>query len=169
MNACCTSDRYVSGRRALIVVTMWAIGCSVVSVNLNGQVDKTNGPLPFDEAFQLTVGVADEKLVVRWQIEKGYYLYQHALELSVEDESILSKQALPAGSNIDDIVFGNVLVYYDSLEIAIDECSSQAEMTVLVKAQGCQEGVFCYAPRVRSFLIESGNVRELVSQEHNWK
>lgn len=158
-----------SRTRVLSVGAAWLIVAIVTSVNSYGQVEESSGPLPFDDAFELTVGFADEKLYVRWKIEKGYYLYQHAMDLSIDGESILPKQVLPEATKKDDIVFGNVLVYYDHLEVVTDEISSGEQQTVLIKAQGCQEDVFCYTPRTRTFLVESGKVRELVSQDIDLK
>lgn len=158
-----------SRTRVLTLGSAWLIVAIVTSVSSYCQVEESSGPLPFDEAFELTVGFADERLFVRWKIEKGYYLYQHALDLTIDGESIFSIAALRKGSKKDDIVFGNVLVYYDHLEVVTDEISSGEQQTVLIKAQGCQEDVFCYTPRTRTFLVDSGKVRELVSQDNDLK
>ena len=148
---------------------VWAITFVAASVNLHGQVDRSDAPLPFDDAFKLSVDFANGKLFIRWNIEKGYYLYQHALDLTIDGDSIVSKQALPVGTKKDDIVFGNVLVYYDQLEIVTDAIPAEQKKTVLIKTQGCQEDVFCYTPRTRSFLIDSGKIRELIATKKRSK
>ena len=148
-----------------MILLIAAISISLVSPISRGEIEDSKDPLPFDEAFKLTLGFIDGDLVVRWEIKTGYYLYRHTIELTAEEKSALVPLDLPEGTETDDLVFGKVQVYYGQLEVTVREIESDNPVTVVVKAQGCYENSFCYTPRTRAFDIESQKVTEQISSD----
>ena len=72
--------------------------------------------LPPDKAFKMSVtNIGEKKILIDWQIEKGYYLYMGMFEFSTDQENVkITKAQMPDGTKKVDEFFGNVDVYYNS-------------------------------------------------------
>lgn len=114
-------------------------------------------PLPPDEAFRVAVAPdpAGSGVRVRWDIEEGYYLYRDALTVAfAADAPIrLAAYTLPAGVIKADPVFGEVEVYYRTLDLRLPLESPPAPVTVPLHLEyrGCKENSVCY-PLVKRVL-----------------
>lgn len=109
--------------------------------------------LPVDEAFPTAAELSDdERVLARWVMPDGYYLYRHALKLVGKEGTELGSLSSPPGKQKTDEFFGEVEVYYNFLEISAPVIGqSQAEIVVDVHYQGCADAGLCYPPEVREF------------------
>jgi thiol:disulfide interchange protein DsbD len=107
--------------------------------------------LAADDAFQLSArNAAKDKLIVRWDIADGYYLYHDKFALAAVDDTIRLKAfSVPQGKVKIDPTFGEVEVNYKivEIEVPIDRPGSEAvQFNLEVKYQGCKEDSICYPP-----------------------
>ncbi|MFT4676681.1 MAG: thiol:disulfide interchange protein DsbD [Patiriisocius sp.] len=107
--------------------------------------------LPVDEAFNLTVMRTAGQLNLLWQIQPGYYLYRHRINVKGSDR--LEKPIVPAGIGKSDEYFGDVEVYYESLQVDVP-VAGKMEEEIQVEYQGCAEVGVCYPPQKRTFIVK---------------
>lgn len=118
--------------------------------------------LGVDEAFVLSSTIAQGRLVARWQVAEGYYLYRHAFGLEAEQGITLGALDIPRGQRIVDDYFGESEVYHDAVAISaaldIDDANDSdgetATVAVRVRYQGCAAHGLCYPPQKRVITIE---------------
>ena len=101
-----------------------------------------------DKAFKMSVtNIGEKKILIDWQIEKGYYLYMGMFEFSTDQENVkITKAQMPDGTKKVDEFFGNVDVYYNSTsaELTFDNINKNTNLTI--KYQGCADAGLCYPP-----------------------
>lgn len=112
--------------------------------------------LPVDEAFVLSANLDDGRVLLRWDMADGYYLYRHQFAFSAKDAVgfSLSEAQIPQGKQKFDDYFGDVEVYYHSAEAEIPIVSAGASATtgqIVVAYQGCADAGLCYAPERKRF------------------
>jgi thiol:disulfide interchange protein DsbD len=114
-------------------------------------------PLAPEDAFVMNARFdGPNELVVSFQIEPGYYLYQDKFEFAVDGGIGLGTAALPPGVDVADQTFGDVQVYYDYVEIEVPfSRSGPNELAVELTAgfQGCQDDSICYPPMSASMAL----------------
>lgn len=112
--------------------------------------------LPVGEAFQLKLIERTDKLIrLRFVNADGYYLYRHRFAVKSEPTDVpLGELQLPAGKLKQDEYFGEVEVYYGTLDLLIPLKAPQAEpFTLLVTYQGCADKGLCYPPETTRLPI----------------
>ena len=134
-----------------------------------------SGPefLPVDEAFR--IGVSPERAPEQlfWQMEPGYYLYRHRLAFEVRDangaplgSAFEVGARIPDGLEKTDEYFGDVEVYYDSLDVPVSLPDELPDGAVLeVGYQGCADAGLCYPPERRYVALtgaEAGSISEVL-------
>ena len=121
----------------------------ISSLALGKEVQKSNHPLPADQAFKLSAILLDNNmLAVRWLVQPDYYLYKDKISFSV-DEASIENIKFPDATIKNDEFFGEVSVYNIPLEIQIELNNIQKDyVLVTIKHQGCWEGGVCYPPQV---------------------
>ena len=99
--------------------------------------------LPADEAFKLSVNKHSEnRIILRWDMKENCFLYKDKFNIYSETESIESIKITGNPNQINDIYFGEVVVYFNSVS---QEIKLKNENTKLnVSYQGCNEKGFCY-------------------------
>lgn len=110
----------------------------------------TDSPfLPADQAFQPDAWMDGETLTVAWRIATGYYLYDHALDVRVDGQSI--PVTWPAGEAYHDEHFGAVTIYRDQLFGTVTPESPATSVTV--HYQGCADAGLCYPPMSTTLAV----------------
>lgn len=145
------SERRLTHRHALLPVCLLVI-LGAAQVRLERGNDPLGEPefLPVDEAFVFSARLDDGRLVARWDMPAGYYLYRRAFRIEAEDGTALGELAIPAGKRIEDPYFGASEVYYGQLEIAAPVLRrGAAPLSARFHYQGCAEEGLCYPPQVR--------------------
>jgi thiol:disulfide interchange protein DsbD len=71
------------------------------------------------QAFQISAnGSSANKILVKWRIAEGYYLYQSKIRFSTDSENItLSSPDFPPAEIKKDDFFGEVSIYRDEIII----------------------------------------------------
>lgn len=102
-------------------------------------------PLEMDQAFKVSVEqAADNRAVIRWTINDGYYLYRDYLSAEDSAGNKLELQTLP-GKVKDDPNFGSTEIYYATATASV----LNAPPTFRLTYQGCQEDGLCYPPTTK--------------------
>ncbi|MBI4006622.1 MAG: protein-disulfide reductase DsbD [Gammaproteobacteria bacterium] len=115
-----------------------------------------------DEAFIMSTEVpAADRVIVRWQIADGYYLYQDKFNFAIKGGNVaLGKVAIPGGVLKHDPVFGDVEVLWHDVEITLTPVRQGRNATpveLVIGYQGCKEDAICYPPisKTVSLLLKS--------------
>lgn len=120
------------------------------SVRVENPLSGLTDILPVDEAFRLTSTKMDGSAVLYWQIQPGYYLYKHRLQ--VDANKPIGELLIPPGIPKTDEYFGAVEVYFDELEVIVPIINDRqgkmsTELSLSVSFQGCAEAGVCYPPQ----------------------
>ncbi|WP_285261030.1 protein-disulfide reductase DsbD [Halopseudomonas bauzanensis] len=114
-------------------------------------VGSTTQFLPVHEAFRAGIVEAEaERIQLQFDIVPEYYLYRHRLKFELQGgDGEITQVTLPDGVDRTDEFFGDVEVYYNSLnvELAIAPGSTPADQ-LRVEYQGCADAGLCYPPEI---------------------
>jgi len=118
--------------------------------------------LPPDQAFRLDVRAeAPDRVVLKWVIAPGYYLYQSRLKFATTTAGVtLGKADLPAGVTKHDEYFGEQVIYHDLLTAHLPVARGpqpNATLGLNVTYQGCAVAGLCYPPITKSFNVALPN------------
>ncbi len=102
-----------------------------------------------EQAFRYQVEDTGEALVVRWNVEPGYYLYRQKLGIETDDaELLLGDPALPDGEIHEDEYFGRQEIYRGGFTMRVPYVNEGAgRATVELLSQGCADIGLCYPPQ----------------------
>ena len=147
-----------------LLLSLWLPLSALAQNALSAYTQQQTQFLPVDEAYQLTlIADGDQRLLLQWVIAPEYYLYRHAFEAKASDSegSIGANLVVPEGLAKTDEFFGDVEVYYDTVEatVALEGTTELAQ--VKVTYQGCADAGLCYPPEIKSFLwhMASGEIQ----------
>lgn len=116
-------------------------------------------PLPEAEAFRVdVVATGPQRLLLRFQIAEGYYVYRDKLRVRLLQPPEARVQVLswPAAKIHNDPYFGEQAVYSGelTLPLAIGNNAGARRLGLQVDFMACQDGGICYPPLRRRFEIE---------------
>ncbi len=116
-------------------------------------------PLPAEQAFHFeALAQGRHRLLLRWTMPKGYYLYRDQTTLRLDDAAGLSlKPAWPAGTAHHDAHYGDVTVYFGQVELPVaveGDLGDRTTLTLQASFQGCQDGGLCYPLMTRSASVD---------------
>jgi len=115
-------------------------------------------PLDADLAFRTSMMTArDGKLVVRFDMPPGYYLYRNKLSISAKGAMKIKSIAAPPGLSKQDEFLGAVNIYRDTVMVVVDRTNATTPGELVVKYQGCAENLICYPPMTRVFQVPAGS------------
>jgi thiol:disulfide interchange protein DsbD len=103
--------------------------------------------LPVEEAFPYQIEQRGNILTVIWESAEDYYLYHHTIELKQSRQAFTEANFSKDGIEKHDEAFGDVLVYYDTLEVDFNLNQLPANTPTLLGFQGCAEAGLCYPPQ----------------------
>ena len=119
-----------------------------------------NAPLPEEQAFGFEAIAYDgDTVLLRFTPAPGYYLYRDRTSMKLTGAEGISLQAprWPAGKPYKDEYFGDVVVYFDQVEVAVPlkrAHAQAAKATLEVTFQGCQTDGICYPPMTRKVALD---------------
>ena len=124
-------------------------------------------PLPPEQAFGFEAIAGDgNTLLLRFTPAKGYYLYRDRSSFRLEgaDGIATARPGWPRGVSYHDEYFGNVIVYFDQIDVPLPllrERTDAAKAVLVATFQGCQTGGICYPPMTRrvAVSIPAGKLR----------
>ena len=132
---------------------LFVLCVSLFALHVSPQLTNDHDFLPVDEAYPTEAELTEDgRVLARWVMPEGYYLYKHSLKLVGKNGTELGSLTIPPGKQKTDEFFGEVEVYYNFLEIAAPiVAQSRAEVVIDVHYQGCADAGLCYPPEVREF------------------
>ncbi len=124
------------------------------------------------DAFQPTARFLDPATIeINYQIADGYYMYRERFKFITESTATkLGKARLPKGKIKQDVNFGRVETYRQSVRILLlytrpdkaqPESGSGRAIVVAATSQGCADAGICYPPQTHHFRLE-GNSTQVV-------
>ena len=125
-----------------------------------GAVLADGAALPAAQAFRYeAIANSPSQLLVRLTPAPGYYLYRDKTRFALRDAApgdALGAPALPGGKPFHDEHFGDVVVWFDQVEIPVPvRRGSTAAHDIVVEAsfQGCLADGICYPPMTRALTV----------------
>ena len=149
-----------------LVILVWAAWFPVIHAQESGffsvRSAQQKKPLPAEEAFQVSAQKVSESLInIHWQVAPGYYLYQPSIQVNTETENtFLELLPLPEGKMKNDIVYGDVAVYFDDLLAQVRVKSDAQTFKINVVYQGCLDQSICYPVMTKTFSFEIGDTSD---------
>lgn len=120
-------------------------------------------PMPPEQAFGFEAIAGDgNTLLLRFTPARGYYLYRDrttlALDAAAAEAGIaLGKPRWPKGADHRDEHFGDVVVYFDQVEVPVPLSRTRADaanVRLTATFQGCQTDGICYPPMTRTVDVD---------------
>ena len=131
---------FVLLRNKKSMISLYAILISMFSNNILAlnQIGLGNEILDPEDAFKMTITKIDDSLLINWEIEKTYYLYQNSIKVTHKNKLVAF---VLIGDPIvhKDEFLGETVIFRDSLDL---EILSQTE----------QNETFFYKFSIRYFL-----------------
>lgn len=112
-----------------------------------------------DQAFRISAKPdGPDRVIVRWEIADGYYLYQSKLRFRSQTLGVTpGDPELPPAKTKNDEFFGKVAIYRDAVEVGVPlqrDPGSESIVTLEATSQGCADAGLCYPPHRQQLLIE---------------
>lgn len=106
--------------------------------------------LPPEEAFPYTIEASSDQLLLKFEVQDGYYLYRERFDFASQTAAVtLGAAVLPSGEIHEDEFFGVVETYRGQFEVSIPYWRSTEtdELEFQLTAQGCADIGLCYPPQ----------------------
>ncbi len=125
--------------------------------------------LPADQAFAFNAKVVDGKVLLNWDIAKGYYLYKNKIKIASDQPQRLGEAQFPVAKIKNDEFFGKVGVYRDNVLVTVPVVGGKSKLIVVnVEFQGCADLGVCYPPMAKSVTLKvGGNDKSLIDSAFN--
>ena len=136
---------FVPLRNKKSLISLYAILISMFSNNILAlnQIGLGNEILDPEDAFKMTVTEIDDSLLINWEIEKTYYLYENSIKVTHKNRSVEFELIGDPVVHKDEFL-GETVIYRNSLDLEILDQLEQNLMNYEVVFQGCAEKRFCY-------------------------
>ncbi len=107
--------------------------------------------LPVKSAYKVATSVTAGRVVVRYDIAPGYYLYRDKLGFETAAPGVtLGPPSFPAGLDHEDEFFGRQVIYREIAEVGVPvtfASGAPRDFELRVKLQGCADEGLCYPPQ----------------------
>ncbi len=111
---------FVLLRNKKSLISLYAILISMFSNNILAlnQIGLGNEILDPEDAFKMTVTEIDDSLLINWEIEKTYYLYQNSIKVTHKNRSVEFELIGDPVVHKDEFL-GETVIYRNSLDLEI--------------------------------------------------
>jgi thioredoxin:protein disulfide reductase len=107
--------------------------------------------LPPEQAYRYATRVEGDRLIVAWDIERGYYLYKKKMAVLSETSTVqLGEPDWPKGEDHTDEYFGTQEIYRGKVEVPVPLRIAGArpeKLALELRLQGCADAGLCYPPQ----------------------
>jgi thiol:disulfide interchange protein len=128
--------------------------------------------LPPDVAFRVSSRVEGNRVLVRWAIADGYYLYRQRMNIQAESPDLtVFPPSFPKGILKTDPYLGTQEIFVQQVEAISTYGRSDAgahPMQLKVTYQGCAEAGLCYPP-ITKVLFPGVSAATAQSNAHPWE
>lgn len=115
-------------------------------------------PVEPEKAFPLSASALTADTVeIRFDIRKGYYLYDGKLGFAALSEGVtLGPAEIPPGETYKDEFFGDTEIHRGVLNVLVPVAAGDgiSDIEIEVKSQGCWDGGICYPPETRTVRVD---------------
>lgn len=114
-----------------------------------------------EEAYRYTVRAEGDRVIVRWTVEPGYYLYKAKMGVASPLSSVqLADPAWPRGEDHEDEFFGKQEIYRGTFEVPVALVNHSGgrpqTLPLELKLQGCADAGLCYPPLTWKTNVQMG-------------
>ena len=104
--------------------------------------------VPVEQAYQVSVRVEQNQLLLDWSIRDGYYLYRDRFKFNAVDaNSQLSRPIFTAGKvKWDEYFEAELEVYYRQTTVILPFQTDAEQLEIQMESQGCADAGLCYPP-----------------------
>lgn len=102
--------------------------------------------LPVTDAYMLSSWVRDDSLILHWDIEPGYYLYQEQFVLTTGNGTELTPTYSDSTEKYDEYFEKDMAVHFGSATLTVALQEDAAPFNLKIQSQGCAEAGLCYPP-----------------------
>lgn len=102
--------------------------------------------LPVTEAYMLSAWVRNGSLILHWDIEPDYYLYQERFVLSSASGRVLTPRFSESIEQYDEYFEKNMALHVGSATLTVALPEDSAPFDLKVQSQGCAAAGLCYPP-----------------------
>lgn len=110
--------------------------------------------LKVDEAFGFDFEQQDGKLIIKWDIEPGYYLYKKQFKTATKN-AVVAQPSYPPHEQIEDEFFGLSDVFFEDMQMVYPIIQAQQDGSVKIRYQGCAEAGLCYPPTTKVVFLDA--------------
>lgn len=108
--------------------------------------------LPPQEAYRYTIDAEGDRIVIHWQVEKGYYLYKKKMAVASTMATVqLAEPQWPKGEDHTDDYFGTQEIYRGNVDVPVAFTIPGGErpkkLALELRLQGCADAGLCYPPQ----------------------
>ena len=127
---------------SFFIILLFIPFLSISSQEFFDKLNQSEVLLP-DEAFIFSAYKQNEnRIILSWVMKENCFLYKDKFEIYAMNEELNADITSGDSIRIDDIYFGDVDVYFESISQEIEVKNDLQE--IKVSYQGCNEKGFCY-------------------------
>ena len=115
--------------------------------------------VPVEQAYQVSVRVEENQLLLDWSIRDGYYLYRDRFRFNAVDaNSQLSSPLFLAGKvKWDEYFEAELEVYYNQTTVILPFQTGAEQLEIQIESQGCADAGLCYPPYEQWLTVDLTN------------
>ncbi len=141
-------------KKYFVIVPIFAIASYSLPTESFLEKITNNKVLSGDEAFTFSAHIQDdESIILTWTIKENCFLYKDKFKTYLNRDLVEDQKIEGEAIGIDDIYFGNVDVFYNSVIQTIDKTEDLGSIKVVY--QGCNEKGFCYPPISKEIQVDN--------------
>ena len=141
-------------KKYFVIVPIFALASYSLSTESFLEKITNNKVLSGDEAFIFSAHIQDdESIILTWTIKENCFLYKDKFKTYLDTDLVENKKIEGEVIRIDDIYFGNVDVFFNSVRQTIDNTEDVSSVKVVY--QGCNEKGFCYPPISKEIQVDN--------------
>lgn len=151
-------------KTGLLNAALRALAAIAIALGLLAPAGAADDFLPPQQAYKYTTRIENDRLIVSWNIEKGYYLYRNRMGVALAKTSAASSEqtpsdhagvqlgeaAWPKGESHTDEYFGEQEIYRGKFDVPVPitfQAKRPASLSIELKLQGCADAGLCYPPQ----------------------
>ena len=141
-------------KKYFVIVPIFALASYSLSTESFLEKITNNKALSGDEAFIFSAHIQDdESIILTWTIKENCFLYKDKFKTYLDTDLVENQKMEGEAIRINDIYFGNVDVFYNSVRQTIDNTKHVGSVEVVY--QGCNEKGFCYPPISKEIQVDN--------------
>ena len=141
-------------KKYFVIVPIFALASYSLSTESFLEKITNNKVLSGDEAFIFSAHIQDdESIILTWTIKENCFLYKDKFKTYLDTDLVENQKIEGEAIRINDIYFGNVDVFYNSVIQTIDNTEDVGSVQVVY--QGCNEKGFCYPPISKEIQVDN--------------